>query len=481
MKKLATMFMILLLALGCVGCSNDLGAYEIWLKSGHTGTEEDFLLWLQGQGSTVTPPTKPTPEKPQPGLSAYEIFMKYNPDYEGDEETWIDDLANHRLARYTVTFKQAGEDGEDVVLKTPFYHNEIAEELIPAPPQKAGNVAVWDRKDFTEIEEDTVVYPVYTTAGLVYTLNEDGTAYSVSGSEDCIAEEIFIPSQREGLPVTEISEKAFSKNESVKFVTVDDGIVKIGNSAFAGCLKLEKITLPESVESLGHLAFSECACLGEFTFPEKVTSVGMYSFFGCGLKKIELPEGVISIAQGAFSDCEQLKEITLPEGLISIGEEAFRGCKSLESVVLPDGVISLGNMVFSDCISLKFAACSPDMTVIGSRAFCGCSALEAFVLPRALHTVGESAFSDCSNLKKVYFSGSEEEFDLLIVGVDNPDLKKGLVYYYSEKLPEKDAEQFWHYDKETSLPVIWQGTSGGVSSEPASGEGDSQDGEGGEA
>ena len=62
-----------------------MSAYETWLYNGHEGTEAEFLDWLKGDPGA-------------PGMSAYEIYLEYHPEYEGDEEQWMDDLVNGRLA-----------------------------------------------------------------------------------------------------------------------------------------------------------------------------------------------------------------------------------------------------------------------------------------------------------------------------------------------------------------------------------------------
>ena len=71
------------------------------------------------------------------------------------------------------------------------------------------------------------------TAGLAYTLNDEKTAYKVTGIGEATDGGIIIPSQYNGLPVTEIAVNAFANCSIVTSVTIPDSITSIGRSAFA--------------------------------------------------------------------------------------------------------------------------------------------------------------------------------------------------------------------------------------------------------
>lgn len=138
MKKIARVIGIVLclvLVFVFTGCQGEKGskgdtglsAYEIWLAGGHEGTELDFLEWLKGNtGSSgaagksayelaVENGFKGTLEEwlaSLKGESAYDIFMKYNPDYEGDEEQWINDVASGRFLPKDVPFTAISDRNE---------------------------------------------------------------------------------------------------------------------------------------------------------------------------------------------------------------------------------------------------------------------------------------------------------------------------------------------------------------------------------
>ena len=73
-------------------------------------------------------------------------------------------------------------------------------------------------------------------------------------------------------------------NESlsdIKNVTVNDGIVKIGDFAFSYLTKVEEVKLPDGVTSLGNGIFRGCSSLKTVTIPASVEYIGEYAFSGC--------------------------------------------------------------------------------------------------------------------------------------------------------------------------------------------------------
>ena len=66
---------------------------------------------------------------------------------------------------------------------------------------------------------------------LAYTLNDDQTAYSVTGIGLCIDTDVVIPSGHDGLPVTSVGEHAFEGCRSFKSIAIPDSVTSIGESA----------------------------------------------------------------------------------------------------------------------------------------------------------------------------------------------------------------------------------------------------------
>lgn len=82
-------------------------------------------------------------------------------------------------------------------------------------------------------------------------------------------------------------------------------------------------------------------------------------------------------------------------GVTSIESEAFKRCTSLKSIRIPDGVTSIGNQAFSDCTSLS-----------------------SVTLPVSVTQIKYKAFGDCTSLKTVYYAGTKEQWEKIIIPSD---------------------------------------------------------------
>ena len=226
----------------------------------------------------------------------------------------------------------------------------------------------------------TTSLPSLSAAGIVFTLNDAGTEYSLT---DCTgnATEIVIPSTFEGLPVT-----------------------SIGSRAFSDCDNLTSIVIPNSVTSIGNYAFYDCDNLTSVAFGEnsKLTSIGSYAFYDCvNLTSVIIPDSVTSIGYFAFGGCQDLTSVTFGENskLTSIGSRAFSDCDNLTSFVIPDGVTS-----------------------IKSYTFYSCNNLASITISSGVASIAEYAFNDCSNLTTVYFTGTQEEWEQITIRIGNEPL-----------------------------------------------------------
>ena len=95
-------------------------------------------------------------------------------------------------------------------------------------------------------------------------------------------------------------------------------VTSIGINAFANCNSLRSVTIPNGITSIGIRAFSNCSNLTSVTIPESVTSIKANAFSGCSsLISITIPKNVTGIGKDAFSECSSLTNIyfegTIPE------------------------------------------------------------------------------------------------------------------------------------------------------------------------
>ena len=291
--------------------------------------------------------------------------------------------------------------------------------------------------------------------------------------------------------MTSIGEAAFCYCKSLTSITIPNSVTSIGYEAFAECTSLTNITIPDSVTSIGNSAFYYCESLTSITIPDSVTSIGDYAFRYCeSLTSITIPDSVTSIGEAAFSCCTSLTSITIPDSVTSIGDWAFKYCTGLTNITIPDSVTSIGDYAFYDCESLTeivvsqnnayyassdgvlfdkelnrliqypignernsyiildsvtsigkyaFYGCEsltsitiPDsVTSIGNEAFYCCKSLTNITIPDSVTSIGDYAFSDCTNLTDVYYGGSEEQWNAILIDSSNGNLNNATIHYNS--------------------------------------------------
>ena len=259
----------------------------------------------------------------------------------------------------------------------------------------------------------TIIY----TAGLEYTLSDDGASYLVSGIGTATDKDIKIMPRYDGKPVTGIADNAL-EHKSINSVLIPDGVESIGANAFYGCGYLTKVVIPGSVKSIGIYAFDNCRRITRIDYSGDITGwlniegliyLMSYVSSSCelyigGIKvegNIVIPDGVTSIPSYAFRYQTGITSVTISDSVTSIGKDAFSGCSSLTSVTIGTGVRSIGSLAFQNCSGLTEVTIGNGVTSIGSYAFYGCSSLTSVTIPDSVTSIGEYAFYDCGGLQSV--------------------------------------------------------------------------------
>ena len=243
--------------------------------------------------------------------------------------------------------------------------------------------------------------------------------------------EIHLPAELENL-----GSGAFANCEALTEIAIPDGVKTIGNNTFASCTALTEVTLPEELESIGNYAFSECTALHQLIIPDSVTSIGEYAFALCYyLQEVKIPASLTSLGKRAFHMCSSLPRISLPDGLTVLEEYTFYECTSLAEVRLSRNLTSIGYYAFSGCTSLKTITLPAGLETIVMDAFRSCSGLKSIVLPVSCVRIGPRAFSGCSSLTDVYYTGSEDRYEAMLLD-DRWDTEWNDYFYHAD----------WHFD-----------------------------------
>ena len=181
--------------------------------------------------------------------------------------------------------------------------------------------------------------------------------------------------------------------ESIRRVTLSEGITAVGDHAFDGCLNLESAVLPEGLERIGEAAFRGTG-LRSLVLPDSVTRIGAHAFSGCWrLEDADLGESLTDIGPYAFYQDGALVSVVLPGSLRSAGRDAFSGCGQVETVVFRHA----GDV--SGWAGIRFENAEANPMAAGGRAtlYDGETPLAVLRLSAGSPPVGDYAFYRCRN------------------------------------------------------------------------------------
>ena len=119
-----------------------------------------------------------------------------------------------------------------------------------------------------------------------YEVLEDGNARIIESLKYRTWQELVIPAELDGHPVTEIGDYAFADCEYLETVVIPEGVTAIGHAAFANCRMIRELRLPESLESIRDLAVFYTSETPEGT-PVYIVTEGSYAEQFC--RDHELP------------------------------------------------------------------------------------------------------------------------------------------------------------------------------------------------
>ncbi len=241
-----------------------------------------------------------------------------------------------------------------------FADHHLDDEFLTAAFKKAYPIA-------TSSLGEKAVPPTRTTKGYTYRLSLDGlTIYSYSGDE----KDVVVPAKLAGVPVKTVSKDTFFRNDSIRSITISEGIELIEPLFAESCSALKKISIPSTagygyrapgiaIGGLGGLT-AVCDELASIKVakgnPYLCTVDGILynaaktSIIACPIKLnaeiVRIPKGVKSITDGCFEKNPYIRQVVLPSTITYIGYWAFAGATNLEKINLPAGVNFVGQFAF---------------------------------------------------------------------------------------------------------------------------------------
>lgn len=196
------------------------------------------------------------------------------------------------------------------------------------------------------------------TASLTYERNETGYTVTGAGQEEIIV----IPAAYEGLPVTEIGERAFSyagHTAAITAVTIPDTVRVIGLNAFHNRAELVAVNIGEgsALAEIGRNAFSGNSSLAAFYVPAGLTTIGDGAFNNCGALVTITVAAANSVYSGEGNNLIE-REIgrlirgsnssVIPASVTEIAPAAFRKASGMTELAVPISVTAIGNYFVAD-------------------------------------------------------------------------------------------------------------------------------------
>ena len=202
--------------------------------------------------------------------------------------------------------------------------------------------------------------------------------------------------------------RAFGYCQNLTSVVLPEGITTIPSYAFYSCQKLNKVILPDSLESIESDAFCFCIDLMTITIPKNVNSVATGSFFACHLLKeirnlSQTDLSAMTKWYHVYSDVSESKLIEKDNFYYYDDGESLKLINYLgfdSQVVLPDDMN--GQQYELNRYALWWL---PNMTSV--------------VIPKHITHIGLQTFDDCDNLTKVYYKGTESEWNSIVIDSGN--------------------------------------------------------------
>lgn len=239
-------------------------------------------------------------------------------------------------------------------------------------------------------------------------------------------------------------------------VTIPDGVTTINSSAFNSRTGLTSVSIPSSVTSIDAYAFAGCSDLTEIWVDPQNTAYASEDgvlfnhardtliVYPAGKPGIySLPNCVTALESFAFGGCSKLTAIQVGPDNVSFssidGVLFTRSQKTLiaypagrqGSYQIPQGVICVKEYAFNNCQGLTMVTIPDTAAIIGRCAFQHSANLTSITIPKSVTVIRNSAFDNCTGLKNVSYTGTEDQWNDILIEEKNDSLSKAAIHYSS--------------------------------------------------
>ena len=236
-------------------------------------------------------------------------------------------------------------------------------------------------------------------------------------------ENVVIPHEIFGKPITTIGYECFADNKKIVTVELNENITTIDTRAFASCSKLVEVKNGKNVEIINNTAFSSDSELQRVEVGKCIQTIGTGAFRKCGkLKFLEEQNNMKNIGQLAFNDAG-INEFIFNKDA-EIGSGAFNRTEWIQNQPEEFVIYGDGNLVGYNGTD-KTIVIPKEVKRINGGAFEKISNVEIYV-PETVTEIGDLVFIEGENIR-IYIPdtvtrvGDEQENGYTIVN-DNAEV-----------------------------------------------------------
>ena len=183
------------------------------------------------------------------------------------------------------------------------------------------------------------------------------------------------------------------------------GITVIGPFSFdAGSIsssfvpKITSIEFPASVKTLSTDAFHDCESLKSITLNEGLDFVGPTALNGTSITSLRIPGSLRVIRESAFAGMDKLSSVVLSEGVSSLLANSFANCDNLYKITIPTTLTNIDKDAFYHS-GLDYVAYAEGTESIQSFFGLRNRDISTVIIPTTVKTIGSNVFTGCGKIK----------------------------------------------------------------------------------
>ena len=138
---------------------------------------------------------------------------------------------------------------------------------------------------------------------------------------------------------------------------------------------------------------------------------------------------VTRIAVDAFWNDPVVTSVIMPDSVTVMESYAFTGCGNLVSIKLSNSLTTIIRRAFQGCENLASIEIPASVKVIETEAFRYCDKIDVIIIHNTLETIQDDAFYGADSITNAYYTGSEEDWLNITIGVNNEVFKHATMHY----------------------------------------------------